>query len=214
MNASGRSGSARIKRVGVDFDNTLISYDHVFVAHAAAAGVVVSEADRSKRGVRDALRALPDGEARWQVLQGLVYGKGIVEALPLDGATSFIRRCREAGWQVLLISHKTEFGHFDPDRVNLRDAALAWLAGHCFFDEAKGLTRDRVYWEPTREAKLARIASAGCDVFVDDLEEVLSDERFPAGVERILLSDSSSNSALVPYVTCRSWTEVARHVFG
>ncbi len=26
-----------------------------------------------------------------------------------------------------MVSHKTEYGHYDPDRVNLREAALGWM---------------------------------------------------------------------------------------
>jgi hypothetical protein len=201
-------------RIGVDFDNTLISYDDVFVSYAAAEGIVIGGAARSKREVRDAIRALPDGETRWQALQGRVYGKGIVDAVLLDGVSRFIRRCRGAGCDVVLISHKTEFGHFDPDRVNLRDAAVAWLEDHGLFDERKGLTRDGVYWESTREAKIQRIASTGCGLFIDDLEEVLADATFPPAVERILLSNTEPDGADRPFVTCRSWAEVEKHVFS
>lgn len=201
------------RRIGVDFDNTLISYDDVFAAYAADEGIVVEGEKRRKRVVRDSIRALPEGETRWQALQGRVYGKGIAGAVPVEGAIDFLRKCREAAWDVLLISHKTEFGHFDPDRVNLRAAAVTWLERHGFFEACSGLSRVGVYWESTREAKLERIASSGCDLFIDDLEEVLCDERFPAGVERVLLADIGAGAADAPYVCCPTWAEVERHVF-
>lgn len=204
------------RRIGVDFDNTLISYDSVFLAYAAAEGVRIQGSAHTKQSVRDLIRSLPDGETRWQALQGRVYGRGIFEASPLRGARDFLARCSDVGWEVCVISHKTEFGHFDPDQIRLRDVAVAWLEDRGFFDEGAGLTRDGVYWEPTREAKLDRIAASSCDLFIDDLEELLLDPRFPTGVERILLSVRATDIADRdrPYVTCGSWGDVEKHVFG
>ena len=63
---------------------------------------------------------------------------------------------------VVIVSHKTEFGHHDPDRVNLRDAARDWMAAHGFFHpNGFGIAPDAVYFEATRQDKLARIRQLG-----------------------------------------------------
>ena len=49
--------------------------------------------------------------------------KGIGGATLIPGVDAFLRRCRTEGCAVSIVSHKTEYGHYDPDRVNLRDAA-------------------------------------------------------------------------------------------
>ena len=103
-------------RIGIDFDNTIITYDEVFRAAARAQGLIEADFDGSKQAVRDAIRLLPDGELTWQKLQGQVYGKGIVDAG--TAATASTASCGGAARRerpVFIVSHKTEFGHYDPD---------------------------------------------------------------------------------------------------
>src|SRR5207302_1144007 len=109
--------------------------DRVFVSAAAAGRLIAEGFTGTKQAVRDAIRLLPDGEIAWQKLQGYVYGQGIADAAMFDGLDRFLRRCRTEGRSVVIVSHKTEFGHFDPARVNLRDAALDWMRRHGFFEE-------------------------------------------------------------------------------
>jgi hypothetical protein len=201
-------------RIGLDFDNTIIRYDDVFVAAAIERGLVPHGFSGGKQAVRDAIRLLPDGELDWQRLQGHVYGKAIGGAVAFNGLDNFLRRARAAGATVLVISHKTEFGHFDPDRVNLRTAALTWMEAQGFFaPDGFALGRTDIHFATTRTEKLARIRALRCDVFVDDLEEVLTDPEFPEGVTRILLSEHSEQDGH-PYRVCRSWHAIEQAVFG
>lgn len=200
-------------RVGIDFDNTIVGYDEVFVDLAQRAGLVDGSFIGGKQALRDALRKQEGGELAWQRLQGRVYGAGMVAATLRDGAGAFLRRCRRSGACVFIVSHKTEYGHGDPERINLREAALAWMTARGFFaDSGYGLRRERVFFEGTRADKLARIAALRCDVFIDDLEEVLCEPAFPSGVRRVLLAPARSgrNSGLVH---CRTWAEVSEAVF-
>ena len=54
-------------------------------------------------------------------------GTGIRDAVLIDGVADFLRRCGAHGHTVYIVSHKTEFNRYDPDQVNLRHAALAWM---------------------------------------------------------------------------------------
>ena len=110
--------------IGIDFDNTIVTYDEVFCAMAKRCGLIDPAFVGSKQAVRDAIRLLPDGELAWQRLQGQVYSKGLADANMVRGFEAFLRRCRAEGCAVMIVSHKTEFGHYDPDRINLREAAL------------------------------------------------------------------------------------------
>src|SRR5882724_12220006 len=121
------------RRVGIDFDNTIVTYDEVFRASARERGLIDARFSGSKQAVRDFIRLLPDGEFAWQRLQGHVYGNGIVGAAMFEGVDSFLRRCRAEGSTVFIVSHKTEYGHHDAARVNLRKAALDWMTGQGFF---------------------------------------------------------------------------------
>jgi hypothetical protein len=113
-------------RIGIDFDNTLVTYDAVFRAALPALAKIDHDVGARKRDIRDFLRTLPDGELIWQRLQGHVYGSGISGANMFEGAGRFLGRCRKESCEVVIVSHKTEFGHHDPLRVNLRDGACVW----------------------------------------------------------------------------------------
>ena len=206
--------SAPALRIGLDFDNTIIRYDEVFVQAAVERHLLPAGFQGNKQTVRDAIRLRPRGELDWQRLQGHVYGKAIGGATAFDGLDSFLRRAREARASVLVISHKTEFGHYDPDRVNLRTAAITWMEARGFFSaDGFALARADIHFATTRAEKLERIRALRCDVFVDDLEEVLTDSDFPEGITRILLSEHAQPTGL-PYRVCRSWDAVEQVVFG
>jgi hypothetical protein len=195
-------------RIGIDFDNTLIDYDRVFLEAARGRGLVPPDFAGSKKAVRDAIRLLPDGEPAWQRLQGYVYGAGIGGAVAFPGAHEFLWRCAHAGAATFIVSHKTRFGHFDSARVDLREAARGWMLAQGFLEIVPA---DHLYFEDDRERKIARIASLRCTHFIDDLEEVFADPTFPAGARRILLSESGAGSC---DALCGDWREVTAAIFG
>jgi hypothetical protein len=184
------------KRIGIDFDNTIIDYDAVFLTAAKQRGLIDTTFAGGKEALRAALRQLPDGERTWQSLQGHVYGAGIAGAVMFEGVDAFLRRSRAEGHRILIVSHKTEFGHFDPARVNLRRAALDWMRARGFFrEDGFGITLEGVFFETTRSEKLARIAAIGCTHFIDDLPEVLDDPAFPGNVTKILFTNGVPTGA-------------------
>ncbi|BAE48868.1 hypothetical protein [Paramagnetospirillum magneticum] len=198
--------------IGVDFDNTLAGYDHVFVAAAGERGWLPPGFAGGKREVRDAVRGLVDGERRWMELQGEVYGPRMPEAELIDGADRFLTRCRSEGMTVVVVSHKTEFGHFDPTRTRLHDAARAWMTAKGFFDQA-AFAVSEAFFEPTREGKIARIKALGCDVFIDDLEEVFLAPGFPAACRRLHLAGAAAGRCHGPFASYPGWAEIHDAVF-
>src|ERR1700687_4382776 len=148
-------------RIGIDFDNTIISYDDVFRSVAKRCGLIDPEFSGSKQAVRDAIRLLPDGELAWQRLQGQVYGKGIAGAKMVPGVEAFLRHCRAEGCTVAVVSHKTEYGHFDPYRVNLRTAALDWMAGGGLVGADRGVGADPLHRRSSGSVDRPRFPSAG-----------------------------------------------------
>jgi hypothetical protein len=204
---------ASASRIGIDFDNTIITYDEVFCATAKRRGLIDASFSGRKQAVRDAIRLLPDGEISWQQLQGYIYGRGIAQAKMVEGVERFLRRCRTEQCSVVVVSHKTEYGHYDPDRVNLRQAALDWMTAHGLFKNARGSTIESVFFESTRAEKLKRIAALSLTHFIDDLEEVLTDPGFPPNIKRILFADDVQPIG-APYVACRTWRDIEEQVFA
>lgn len=201
--------------VGVDFDNTLISYDEVFFNHALDLKLINPETNKSKKDVRDKIRLLPDGEIIWQKMQAFVYGKGISQACINDGTQDFLKACARYRIKVYIVSHKTKYSHYDPDQVNLRQAALDWMTANDFFKaEGLGLCSDQVYFEATRSQKIGRLKSLGCTHFIDDLEEVFLEKEFPVGVEKILFSPQAEASLSDGMKVFKSWVKINEYFFS
>ena len=167
--------------IGIDFDNTIASYDEPMHRTAAAQGLIPQALPKNKKLVRDAIRALEDGESRWRALQVHSYGPGMPEARAMDGVKDFIGASKERGIPVRIVSHKTEFANFGAPGVNLRESALRWLEAQGFVDSARhGVGREHIHFEGTREEKIARIRALGITHFVDDLEETFLEQSFLA----------------------------------
>lgn len=201
-------------RIGIDFDNTIICYDKVFAAVARQRGLVPESWDGMKTDVRDYLRARAGGELAWQGLQGFVYGKGIRGAEIYPGVREFLAACRKTGAGVYIVSHKTQFGHQDPDRVDLREAARGWLrsAGLIEADDA-ALAAGNIYFEDTLAAKVERLASLQLDIFIDDLVDVFEQPHFPKATRSILFTQSQAPCPdhCEPIAT---WADIQHGVFA
>ena len=197
--------------IGLDFDNTIVTYDRVFHRAALERGLITAGVPKRKRDVRDAIRLLPGGENSWTELQGVVYGRRMPEAQPAPGVETFLGACSAAGVRVSIISHKTEFPAIG-ERVNLRDAARDWLAAQGLAAR-HGIDPAAVLFLGTLAEKLAAIADRACTHFVDDLVEVLGHPEFPPGVERILYTPACG--ALPPGVIAfDTWEGIRGHLLG
>lgn len=201
--------------IGIDFDNTIASYDELMRRLAVAWGWVAADMPKNKKLIRDALRALPDGESKWRQLQTHCYGPGMCEAQPMDGVKEFLAACRNRALPVWIVSHKTEFANFGDPTVNLRAAALDWMARQDFFaSERFGVPRERVFFEQTRHDKIERIRSLKITHFIDDLEETFLEESFPKDVAKILYTRQPAHNGAGRWEVFSNWDDIAQHLFG
>ena len=178
-------------RIGVDFDNTIVCYDDLLARLARERGLVPESAAVNKRAVRDYLRSC-GREDDWTRLQGEAYGSRMGEAREFPGARCFFERAARRGAEVFIVSHKTRFPYRGPS-VDLRAAAMHWLASNGFFDGPAGLVPERVYFEATVRAKAERIIELDCTHFIDDLPEFLAEVRFAASGLAILFDPHDDN---------------------
>jgi hypothetical protein len=200
---------------GIDFDNTIVTYDELLATIARERGLLNGTQGLTKRGIRDYIRQLPDGEIEWQKCQALLYGSRIGEARLIEGVAPFVAACRERGIPVHIVSHKTEFSRYDPTGTNLRTAAMNWMIANRFF-EADGLALDpaNVYFAGTRDEKIARVRGLGCTHFIDDLEETFLEAGFPPQTARILYEPARQEPAPAGVALVRTWQEIRDYFFG
>ena len=71
--------------VGIDFDNTIVSYDQIFHRVALENGFVPSDCPVRKEAVRDFLHKA-GAEDVWTELQGTVYGSRMGDAFAFAGS--------------------------------------------------------------------------------------------------------------------------------
>ncbi len=199
-------------RIGVDFDNTLVVYDHLFGDVVRGMGWTDVPVDEGKTALRDAVRARSDGENEWRRIQAEVYGARMAEARLLDGVADFFRCCRGHGVTVSIVSHKTRYAAADPGGVDLHTASLDWMTAHGFFaDDSFALDPGQIFFEASRVEKLTRIAASGCTHFIDDLEEVLLAPEFPKGVRRYLIGATVETPGLTSFI---NWRDITDDIFG
>lgn len=186
MKLSAIPRSLKVRRLGLDLDNTLVDYTASCKFLAPSFGIDEPSATRDE--IRRQLR-LPDSDEEWQRFQSLLYTDGLDSALPASGAVELIRGCTNKGIEVFIVSHKTKSG---PERFgarNLRAPALQWLTNHNLVPSL--IPFDHVFFTDSMDAKVESIASLRLDAFVDDLPEVLSHPKWPSSTLGFRFSSTS-----------------------
>jgi len=195
-------------KIGIDLDNTIISYDNLLYKLAVENDYLSPDIKRNKKAIRDIIRKLPEGEIKWQKFQAIIYGPKINEAELINGVSDFLKFCKNKHIKVNVISHKTEYANYDTTGTNLRLTALKWMEKHDFFNiDSLGLSKSDIFFESTRKEKIERIIKQRCTHFIDDLEETFCEPAFPNNVKKILFANINSTS-ISNITACNSWKEI------
>lgn len=196
-------------RIGIDFDNTIVCYDEVFCRAAVEKGWLEPVAKpRGKQLVRDTLRER-GMEEEWIYLQGYVYGAAMHYATPYPGLVEFLQQCRALGTPVCIVSHKTRHPFRGPN-YDLHQSAWDWLVQQGFFDATGiGLEKESVFFELTKQEKVARVGALGCTHFIDDLPEFLREPGWPDGLQRVLFDPENAHGAASDFPRLLSWAAAA-----
>lgn len=189
----------KMKKIGIDFDNTIVNYDEAFYLAAFEKDLIPKNIDKNKKSIRDYLRSI-DKEDDWTQLQGYIYGKRMDLAKPFEGINTFFSHQKEN--KIYIISHKTVFPYQGP-KYNLHQEAKNWLLKQSFYKNDI-----EVFFELTLKNKLKKIGELFCDYFIDDLPEVLSEKEFPENVKKILFDPNNQYEKNSQYLKAESWQEI------
>jgi hypothetical protein len=193
-------------KLGLDFDNTIVSYDIAIAVLAEELFDLPAEVPRTKLGVRDYLRGT-EREAEWTAFQGELYGPGMQHAQPFDGAIETMLQLAASGHEMVIVSHRSR-RPYGGQPHDLHAAARTWVAERL---QSVGLFADNdksVNFLETRSEKIARIAELGCIAFLDDLPEVLGSPDFPTSTAGILFDSSGSTPTLGGHRRISAWPEL------
>jgi hypothetical protein len=197
-------------RIGIDFDNTIACYDGVFHAAAVERGLITAETAIDKQSVRDFLRA-QGRDPDFTLLQGYVYGARMELVGLYPGFVETLRELVAAHHAVYLISHKTKQPIAGPP-YDMRGAARKFLELRELVDVAGGFLAEHVFFESTKEDKVARVLALGCEVFIDDLPEILQMAGIRDNMRAILFDPdghfAKRNGEKAKFERYSSWSEI------
>jgi len=192
-------------KLGIDFDNTLITYNALFKKAALEKNLIPVNFPESKHLIRNYLRER-NQEKFFTILQGEVYGSRIFEAPQAEGMYESLMRAKNNGIELFIISHKTK-SPYDGPKYNLHNAASNWLEKNLFFEKSGiNISRKNVYFEVTKEKKIKRIESLGCTHFIDDLPEIL--DMINSKIRKILYNPEPNYLKKDPYIKMKNWSEL------
>jgi hypothetical protein len=194
-----------VKILGLDLDNTIVSYENVFRQAARERGITVPTGVSAKNALRDHYHRIGDPD-EFTRLQGFSYGLGMKTAEPYPAFPEALQGLLASGWQVWIISHRTRHPILGP-REDLHAAAREWLSRLGLFSGQSRRVAG-VHLEETREGKLARIRERGCTAFVDDLLEVLRHPGFPASCRGLWFAPAAREADYPEGKVVRSWLEL------
>ena len=191
-----------MKKLGLDFDNTLIDYDEVFFKLALEKNLIPPTINKDKKSVR---KFFIDNniEDLFIKLQGEVYGLKVLEAKQSHGMFEALRSLKNDNFELIIVSHKTKYP-YSGEKYDLHKAASNWLEVNKFFDEdGLAMKRENVYFELTKEDKISRIEQLDISFYVDDLPSIL--QMIKPSIKRILYSPKCKEKIDKDFYLLKNW---------
>ncbi|XDZ63007.1 haloacid dehalogenase-like hydrolase [Alphaproteobacteria bacterium LSUCC0396] len=175
--------------IGLDFDNTIACYDVVFHTVAVEKSLIDPSVPVDKISVREHLRE-NNMEEEWIKLQGFVYGNAMKKVNAYEGVTEFLDWAKRKNHVCKIISHKTKHPFRGP-KYDLHSTAREWI--ETYFSNSNNILIEKkfIFFHQTKAEKIDQIGLQKCDIFVDDLPEILKAEKFPKGTRKILFDPCS-----------------------
>tara|TARA_B100000161_G_scaffold244598_1_gene198976 strand:+ start:243 stop:854 length:612 start_codon:yes stop_codon:yes gene_type:complete len=160
-----------MKKIGIDFDNTIVVYNNLFHKIAFENKLIPAELPKNKIIIRDFLRS-QNKDHEFTKLQSEVYGNRILDAELAPNIFQSLLKIKDE-FKIIIISHKTKYPYSGP-KYNLHKAALSWLEKNNFLSrDGLNLKYEDIFFEPTKELKIDTINNSGCSYFIDDLPDIL-----------------------------------------
>lgn len=195
-------------KIGIDLDNTIINYNSVFKKYLNKKEISISSSYKEtlkKKILKDNI-----SESKWMKIQGQTYGKNINQAKTFEGFLKFLTLASFYNVSIFIVSHKTLFGHYDKNKINLRKASLSFLKrnfrykGEDYFSQIKSIN----FFDTFRE-KIEFINSCKFDYFIDDLPKVIN----RINLKKKILFNSSQNIYIKNCYNLSHWDQITKLIF-
>ena len=190
--------------VGFDFDNTIINYTNSFIKLSRKKNLVPEEKNKDKISIRNYLRE-KNIEDQWTILQGEVYGKNIMDAEIYKDVLETFKYLLKNNIKIKIISHKTKYPYIG-EKIDLRLSAFRWIEDR-ILNKISNLkfSKSDIFFENTIAEKINKIQELNCDIYVDDLQEIL--DKLPKKIQKILFSPIYNIQENYNFKVMKSWSE-------
>jgi len=178
-------------KLGIDLDNTVICYDKLIydLAKKKYPDLNFTKSNISKESIKKKIIKFY-GNNQWTELQGLIYGEKILKADLYDNFKEVIKELKN-NFKIFIISHKTRYPVLG-EKINLRNSAKNFLKNNKIsFCENELIDQKRIYFAETKQEKIDIIKGQKIDIFIDDLDEILSE--LPKNIKKIHFSRKKKN---------------------
>ena len=189
-----------IKLTGLDFDNTIVSYDKAFYLVALDKNLIPKSLKKKKVFVKQYLQS-KNQEKEWIKLQGEVYGKQMHKANFFPGFIKALNILSQKNYKFCIISHRTKYPYIGK-KINLHKAAIEWIKKNNLYGSVS-IDKKNIFFLETKKQKIDKIKKLKCDIFIDDLENILVE--LPKQVKKIHFTLKNNNRNLI---NMKSWSEI------
>lgn len=198
--------------IGLDFDNCIVDYQYAIEKLIKGDKFFCENKPISlnKEHLKKIIIKNYNKE-RWTLIQGKLYGKYIKYAKPYPYVLETIKKLLKNN-VVYIVSHKTKTP-FIGKKYDLHDAASKWINSNLVDENLKPIIDNKfVYFNETIEEKVEIISKLKCDIFLDDLIDVLQHETFPKKIKKVLFNPNEIDVYFKEIETINSWKEFYTYV--
>lgn len=187
--------------IGIDLDNTIINYSKIFERKAKEN--VNLRSVKNKDDIKKILFQRNDIQT-WKKIQSEVYGESLYLAKPYIGFISKLKNILKKN-EIKIISHKTKVSYFN-NSINLHDVTKVWLEKN-IFSKLNQIEKSKIklFLEITKNNKINKIIDEECDIFIDDLEEIL--KLLPNKIIKYLFNYNKKNNKSDIFKIINNWKE-------
>jgi len=190
--------------IGFDFDNTIIDYSNSFKILAKKKKYNKINSNLDKNSLKDFL-IKNKKQNEWTIIQGEVYGKYITRAELYKGFIKLFRYLLKKNIKIFIVSHKTKYPYLGK-KINLRKEARKWIQKNIIYkNKIFNFSMKNVYFENSIEKKINRIVKLKCNIFIDDLPQILN--LLPKNIIKFLFNPNAKKKIKENYKTIESWAK-------
>ena len=92
----------------------------------------------------------------------------------------------------------------------MRNNAKKWLADN---EIISLIGQENIFFEDSQIKKIEKINDLGCDIFIDDLPEIFSHQKFPMQIKKILFDPNYQSNNLDVCNVANSWSDVENYIY-